>query len=134
VNGGCFFQNPTGCTGNNMINLATGQPNCNPFIPPGFPQNLSPAAVTFNGVNNNCVPAINDGSLKIFPNPSNHLININVPNAIQPYSVDLYSIIGQRVLETYNQKTIDVSNLSNGIYIIKVRQQGKTWVNKIAKQ
>jgi hypothetical protein len=34
VNGGCFFQNPTGCTGNNMINLATGQPNCNPFIPP----------------------------------------------------------------------------------------------------
>jgi hypothetical protein len=55
VNGGCFFQNPSGCTPATMVSVTTGQPYCNPFIPPGFPQNLSPATVTFNGVNNNCL-------------------------------------------------------------------------------
>jgi len=55
VNGGCFFQNPLGCTPATMVNVTTGQPYCNPFIPPGFPQNLSPATITFNGVNNNCL-------------------------------------------------------------------------------
>ena len=55
VNGGCFFQNPAGCSEASMVNITTGQPNCNPFIPPGFPTNLSPATVTFNGVNNNCI-------------------------------------------------------------------------------
>ncbi|HXC05777.1 MAG TPA: hypothetical protein VNZ86_13540, partial [Bacteroidia bacterium] len=39
VNGGCFNQNPTGCTPNTMVNISTGQPYCNPFIPPGYPQN-----------------------------------------------------------------------------------------------
>jgi hypothetical protein len=133
VNGGCFFQNPTGCTGNNMINLATGQPYCNPFISPGFPKNLSPATVAFNGVNNNCMTDINDSSLKIFPNPSNHLININIPSTGQAYSIEIYTIVGQRIIETQNQKIIDLSNLSEGVYIIRVRLQGKTWVNKIVK-
>jgi hypothetical protein len=55
VNGGCFFQNPSGCTTADMVNITTGQPYCNPFIPPGFPQNLSPSTVTFTAVNNNCV-------------------------------------------------------------------------------
>ncbi len=56
VNGGCFFQNPSGCTPAAMVNISTGQPYCNPFITAGFPRNLSPATVIFNGVNNSCVP------------------------------------------------------------------------------
>jgi len=54
VNGGCFFENPPGCTQADMVDITTGQPHCNPFISPGFPQNLTPSRVSFNGVNNNC--------------------------------------------------------------------------------
>jgi hypothetical protein len=55
VNGGCFFQNPAGCMEDSMVNITTGQPNCNPFTTAGFPKNLSPATVTFSGVNDNCL-------------------------------------------------------------------------------
>ena len=50
VNGGCFSQNPAGCTQSTMVNISTGQPYCNPFILPGIPQILTPATVTLKGV------------------------------------------------------------------------------------
>lgn len=133
VNGGCFLQNPSGCTENDMVDLATGVPFCNPFVPPGYPQNLSPASVMFNGVNYGCMPLIGDSSVMIFPNPAENSVQITVANANESYSIDVYSIIGQRLFRLYNQKSIDISTLSSGIYIIKIRQQGKTWVNKIIK-
>ena len=134
VNGGCFFQNSSGCSEAAMVDIATGYPLCNPFIPAGYPQNLSPASVTFNGVNYGCMPLINDSTVKIFPNPAENLVQIKVPNAGEPYSIEVYSIIGQRLFELYNQSSIDISNFANGIYIIVVKQQGKKWVTKIAKK
>jgi Secretion system C-terminal sorting domain len=133
VNRGCFLQNPSGCTGSAMVDAATGVPLCNPFIPAGYPQNLSPATVTFNGANYGCTPTTNDNSVKIFPNPSINVLEIEVPNVGEPYSIEFYSIIGQRLFGLSNQKSVDISTLANGIYIIEVRQEGKTWVNKIVK-
>jgi len=133
VNGGCFFQNSSGCSEDAMVDIATGYPLCNPFIPAGYPQNLSPASVTFNGANYGCTDLTNDSSVRIFPNPSENLVQIKVPNAGEPYSIEVYSIVGQRLFGLYNRKSIDISNLASGIYIITVKQQGKKWVNKIAK-
>jgi len=80
------------------------------------------------------MPLINDSTVKIFPNPAENLVQIKVPNAGEPYSIEVYSIIGQRLFELYNQSSIDISNFANGIYIIVVKQQGKKWVTKIAKK
>lgn len=41
-----FNNNPTGCTQSNMINISTGQPQCNPFRPSGAPAKMGPGQVT----------------------------------------------------------------------------------------
>ena len=38
IEGGSFEENPARCTQATMVNIATGQPKCNPFRPPGMPR------------------------------------------------------------------------------------------------
>ncbi len=138
VNGGCFFENTSGCNYSNMIDIASGQPNCNPFIPSGFPQNLSPLTVTFNGVNNNCITGINETEenreLAIFPNPANNLINVKLPYPEQNYSIEVYSVFGQLILQTSSETVINIVGFTNGIYLLRVKQENKIWNNKVIKQ
>lgn len=134
INGGCFYKNPTGCTPAAMVNISTGQPNCNPFMGPGFPQNVTPATVTFNSVNYNCDTAMTDRSFKIFPNPTSNLIHINLPALNQPFSIEVYSAIGQQLLQRPGTAVIDISNFPNGIYIMRVKQEDKIYTAKIVRQ
>jgi hypothetical protein len=138
VNGGCFFANTAGCDYSTMVNIATGQPNCNPFIPAGFPQNQSPSTVTFNNVNNNCVTGINEteyiGEVAIFPNPANDLVNVKLLYPDQNYIIEVYSVYGQLLLQTSSQTVIDISGFTNGIYLFNIKQANKTWANKVLKQ
>lgn len=138
VNGGCFFENTAGCTWNTMVDIATGQPNCNPFIPAGFPQNQSPATVTFNGVSNNCLTGINEteknGELAMFPNPTNDLINVQLLYPDQNYSIEVYSVYGQLLLQTSSKTVIDLSDFTNGVYVFRVKQENKTRTGKVIKQ
>ncbi len=125
VNGGCFFQNPSGCTENTMVNINTGQPFCNPFIPPGFPQNLTPATVTFNGVNSNCIEGITQvkkqESSRIFPNPCNESFVVeplgNNDQILQVSDLNGTMVINRIITGT---TTIDTLNLSEGIYNVSI--------------
>ena len=128
VNGGCFFANPTGCTQNTMVNINTGRPNCNPFIPAGFPQNLSPTTVTFNGVNSNCTSAIEDlngnAQINIFPNPTTGTFTIE-HNYVGSLSVVVVNLLGQRVREfalTSAPQQYDISDVATGIYEVQISQ------------
>jgi hypothetical protein len=38
IKGGSFYENPARCSKATMVNIATGQPNCNPFRTPGMPR------------------------------------------------------------------------------------------------
>jgi hypothetical protein len=65
-----------------------------------------------SGINNTILEELN-----ISPNPTHDLINVNVDTD----KISIYSITGQ--LMTYikvNQNTIDIGNLSKGVYIIQV--------------
>ena len=138
VNDGCFFANTAGCSYSTMVNIGSGQPNCNPFIPAGFPQNQSPSTVTFNNVNNNCVTGINEkeknGEIAIFPNPADNQVNVKLQYPEQNYSIEIYSAYGQLLLQTSSQTVIDISGFTNGIYLFKVKQENKIWSNKVMKQ
>ncbi|MBE9575987.1 T9SS type A sorting domain-containing protein [Flavobacterium proteolyticum] len=57
-------------------------------------------------------------TLSVYPNPSNSIINID--SEIDIEQVIVFSLQGQVVLHS-NKSTIDVSNLSNGIYLIQVK-------------
>ena len=72
--------------------------------------------------------------ITIFPNPSSNIVQVNLPNLYQIFSIVIYSPIGQQVLETSDKTIIDISNFANGVYILTLKQGNKNWTTKIVKQ
>ena len=70
----------------------------------------------------------------IFPNPSSNIVQVNLPNPHQIFSIVVYSPTGQQVLETSDKTIIDISNFANGVYILTLKQGNKNWITKIVKQ
>lgn len=143
VNNGCFYENPIGCTPATMVNISTGQPYCNPFSQPGYPQIMSVGAVNLNNVDNCGVLSaveIHQESIDdiiVFPNPSNFEVTIKLDNYLSDsYSIRIYDIMGRQLLHLPNigdpQITIDIRNLSNGIYLLQYQsRKGRTITKKI---
>lgn len=62
---------------------------------------------------------VQDESLMVYPNPSSGMVNINSDKNIIKY--DLYSTSGQLIKsENLNSKTLNISNLSAGIYQVVI--------------
>ena len=80
----------------------------------------------------------NNDYVKIHPNPANNLLLIdNTPNRISIINIGIFTLQGEKIFEkTENiqlHTEIDVSTLSAGIYIIKLKDSlGEQFVKKIA--
>ena len=64
---------------------------------------------------------LNNNNITIYPNPGNDIITI--ANILKDYNVEVFNIIGQRVLKktiTPNENTINISSMANGTYIVKL--------------
>lgn len=74
----------------------------------------------------------NATNFKIYPNPSNGKFNIDFAD-YGNYSVEIYSVIGQKVFELKetNKKNIEVNHLQQGIYLVKVTKDSQSIVKKI---
>lgn len=70
---------------------------------------------------------------KIFPNPSNGNFNIIFDDANEVHSIEIISLLGQKVFEKKNVKSasISVTNLPKGTYLIKVTKDSKSRTEKI---
>ncbi|HMT30941.1 MAG TPA: T9SS type A sorting domain-containing protein, partial [Bacteroidia bacterium] len=82
------------------------------------------------------------GKLNLFPNPTKDEINIVLENLKgQTITLELYSIYGQKISslmeETIQSDHIkvnhDVSNLSKGIYFIRLQTQNGMWMSRFVK-
>jgi Secretion system C-terminal sorting domain/Concanavalin A-like lectin/glucanases superfamily len=62
--------------------------------------------------------AQNNLEVSLYPNPVNDVLNIET--ALELQSVEIYNIQGQKVV-TSNQKQINVSDLSAGMYMIRIQ-------------
>gem|GEM_PF-5803920 len=89
------------------------------------------------------VTAINDdlvGSVVVFPNPAKDKFNINLDkNLSGRVEVKLYNTLGGVVHSaTYQNpaevRSIDVSKLPNGLYILQINNEGKNGVFKLVKE
>jgi len=70
--------------------------------------------------------------MTIYPNPTKSTLNIKTATAITNISV--YSLLGNQVIKT-NSKNIDVSGLSNGVYLIKILDvNGNQHVKRFIKE
>lgn len=69
-------------------------------------------------------------SLNVYPNPAFNLLNVKMDKEFEIQHVELYSITGQKVNTKSIEKTdgfiqIDISNLSEGLYFLKVYDKDK---------
>jgi hypothetical protein len=69
----------------------------------------------------------------LYPNPSNGIVKINFPNADDKYTVQVFSVIGQKVFEEHydNNNTALLNGLERGIYIVKITSSNKTFTKKL---
>jgi len=83
----------------------------------------NPPSASYVETNIECVVldiAENTQDIRVFPNPTKDIINLNIEGEIY---FKLYNSIGQKVLENQligNNKQIDLSNFSEGVYFVRV--------------
>ena len=72
-------------------------------------------------------------NFKVYPNPTSNKLNLNSNKTIK--KVSLFNIVGEKILSfNSNQKQINISNLSKGIYILRIQfEDHKSAVRKIIK-
>jgi len=68
----------------------------------------------------------------IYPNPAKNIINISSQEPIK--SISIYNSLGNIVAEALGETTIDVSNLTSGLYFIEVTTGGSKSVEKFIKK
>lgn len=78
--------------------------------------------------------------LNIHPNPTEGIINISVENLTSNVQITVYNNIGQVVL-TQNESvenglstSIDIQDLTDGMYILQIRSEENIWTKKIIKK
>ncbi len=79
--------------------------------------------------------SINDFSIvdfQIYPNPASNYLNIKTQST--NYNVTIYNSLGQKVNATLSENRIDISNLSDGIYFIKIETETGSAARKFIKQ
>ncbi len=65
----------------------------------------------------------------LFPNPATNILNIEFAGAVE--SIDLYDLKGRKILTSSDTK-IDISNLHQGTYFVKVSSNGKAYFSQFA--
>jgi len=74
-----------------------------------------------------------DIEISVYPNPTNGIVNIDIINA-ESSKIEVYNILGNLVLTEYKQYNLDLSNLKDGQYIIKVYTETGIAVKKLNLQ
>jgi Secretion system C-terminal sorting domain len=102
--------------------------------------NLNPVGNAFDGFiqkmsgSNLDTDEFNYSSLKLHPNPANNYFNLTTELTIE--KVEVYSMFGQLV-KTFEQQNqyveLNIEDLSNGVYLMKITSDSKTITKKLIK-
>lgn len=71
----------------------------------------------------------------VYPNPVKDVLNLNAQTPIE--KIEIFNLLGQQVLSTNLNKTsaqINVSNLTDGVYLMKTHINGVTGTYKFVKE
>ncbi|WP_412985414.1 FG-GAP-like repeat-containing protein [Pontimicrobium sp. IMCC45349] len=75
---------------------------------------------------------INKSFVELYPNPVKDLLNVKSKYLIE--QLNIYNIMGKKVLEKNNTNIVDLGELSSGVYIIKVRTSVSTSTHRFVKK
>lgn len=75
-------------------------------------------------------------NVQIFPNPVRNELIVTYTNSISNYQIDIFNVLGKKI-KTFNNissNTLDVSFLSQGIYIVKITDNSEYKTFKLIKR
>jgi hypothetical protein len=76
-------------------------------------------------------------SFNMYPNPSNSVLNLKLPQHITEGNVKVFSILGKEFLaktfEATHSVELNVSNLAQGIYLVEVQSGGRSKTKQFVK-
>ncbi len=72
----------------------------------------------------------NQNVFSIYPNPANGYVNISSQEAGDK-NVTVYNLLGKQVINTITSERVDISNLTSGVYIMKISQNGISSTKKL---
>ncbi len=68
----------------------------------------------------------------MYPNPASSVLNFASEDTIE--AIQIFNVMGQKVISVKNTKTVDVSGLTNGVYIVNTTVNGKQSAARFIKQ
>lgn len=72
-------------------------------------------------------------TIRIYPNPARTELNLNLSNT-ETSDISISNILGQVLIHSENQNRIDISSLTNGVYIIAITQGQFKQTQKLIKE
>ncbi|CAH8283788.1 putative secreted protein (Por secretion system target) [Mariniflexile fucanivorans] len=82
----------------------------------GFATNTLTSALTLDIIDH-----LIEMDVLLYPNPASHIVNIKPNNQTNITSIELYNVSGQKMpINLSYGNTIDVSNLSDGMYLLNI--------------
>ena len=71
----------------------------------------------------------------VYPNPCKDVLYLNLPDSDGETTVEIFNLLGSLVKSEKNvQSSVLVSDLSKGIYLVRVTKGGSTYVTRIVKE
>lgn len=72
--------------------------------------------------------------VNIYPNPSSGKFNIELKNSNPAISIEVYNMLGDKILQQQNNTEVNLSKSTKGIYFVKIYDGEKIYTNKIVVQ
>lgn len=72
--------------------------------------------------------------VSLFPNPARDVVSINVPGGVSIENVTLTDVLGKVQRAAVSNGTINVSNLSQGLYMVTIKTSAGSLVQKLVKK
>ncbi len=96
---------------------------------------------TQNGVANWITLGLDDfeetSNFKLYPNPTNSTLNIEIQNVISNGTVEIYDMLGKQIFKqsitSNNVPQIDVANWNSGLYLIKISLEDSVETKRFVK-
>ena len=105
------------------------------YVLPDYTKCTSTSAITtISSLATNDFEIIND-AFTVYPNPTNGIINFSSRENASIDKIEIVDVLGKTVsVKTENTSQIDISEFSNGIYILKIHSGETIFQKKIMKE
>jgi hypothetical protein len=90
--------------------------------------------ITDNPVNS--IDLSTSENLQIYPNPTDGILYIDMPGAVNEYSAEVFDMLGKSLYRKGNLSggTIDISQLPAGVYYLKIESDNQHVTRKVLKR